>query len=94
MPQISIISILVRLNLIFLYAYFEYLYIFFMILSLLTITIGTFGAINQTKLKRLFGYSSISNMGYLLSLMCSFNTEAIFAIIFYIIVYNLISLSL
>lgn len=93
-PQISIITLLIRLNTIFLYPYFEYLYIFFMILSMLTITIGTFGAIYQTKLKRLFAYSSISNMGYLLSLLCSLNVESSFAIIFYIVVYNLISLGL
>jgi NADH:ubiquinone oxidoreductase subunit 2 (subunit N) len=93
-PQISIISVLLRLNMIFLYPYFNYLYVFFMILSMLTITIGTLGAIYQTKLKRLFAYSSISNMGYLLSLMCSLNVESMFAVIFYIIVYNLISLGL
>jgi NADH:ubiquinone oxidoreductase subunit 2 (subunit N) len=79
---------------IFLHAYFNSLYIFFLVLSILTVTIGTFGAIYQTKLKRLFAYSSISNMGYLLTMMCSLNIESIFAVIFYIIVYNIISLGL
>ena len=50
-PQISILSLLLRLNIIFLYAYLKDLYIFFMFLSMLTIAVGTFGAIYQTKLK-------------------------------------------
>lgn len=93
-PQISIITLLVRLNMIFLHAYFNSLYVFFLVLSILTVIIGTFGAIYQTKLKRLFAYSSISNMGYLLTMMCSLNIESIFAVIFYIVVYNIISFGL
>lgn len=93
-PQFSIITLLIRLNIIFLYAYLYYMQIFFMILAILSLTIGTFGAIYQTKLKRIFAFSSINNMGYLISLMCSLQIDSIFAIIFYLMVYNLISLSL
>jgi NADH:ubiquinone oxidoreductase subunit 2 (subunit N) len=61
---------------------------------MLSIVVGTLGAIYQTKLKRIFAYSSISNMGYALSLMCSLNVESVYSIIFYIIAYNIISLGL
>jgi NADH:ubiquinone oxidoreductase subunit 2 (subunit N) len=67
---------------------------FFIILAILSLTIGTFGAIYQTKLKRIFAFSSVNNMGYLISLMCSLHIDSIFAVIFYLMVYNLISLSL
>jgi NADH-quinone oxidoreductase subunit N len=93
-PQFSIITLLIRLNMIFLNAYLFYIQIFFMILGALSVTVGTFGAIYQTKLKRIFAYSSISNMGYLISIMCSLNIESVFAVIFYLMVYNFISLSL
>lgn len=94
MPQFSIITLLIRLNMIFLYAYLYYMQIFFMILAVLSLTIGTFGAIYQTKLKRIFAFSSVNNMGYLISLMCSLNVDSVFAVIFYLMIYNLISLSL
>ena len=91
MPQISILSLLLRLNIIFVYTYLKDLYIFFMFLSMLSIIVGTFGAIYQTKLKRIIAYSSISNMGYILSMMLTINIEGMYSVIFYIIVYNIMS---
>ena len=93
-PQISILSLLLRLNIVFVFAYLKYLYIFFMFLSMLTIAVGTLGAIYQTKLKRIMAYSSISNMGYILSVILTTNIEAMYSVIFYIIVYNIISIGL
>jgi proton-translocating NADH-quinone oxidoreductase chain N len=93
-PQISIISLLLRLNIIFIYAYLKYLYIFFMCLSILSIIVGTLGAIYQTKLKRIIAYSSISNMGYILSVLLTVNVEGLYGVIFYIIVYNIVSIGI
>lgn len=93
-PQISIIAAILRLNIIFLSTFYDYLYIFFAFLSVITVTVGTFGAIYQTKLKRIFAFSSISNMGYLLSLMCCLDIECMAGALFYIIVYNLITLGM
>ena len=62
-----------------------------MFLSMLSIIVGTFGAIYQTKLKRIIAYSSISNMGYILSMMLTINIEGMYSVIFYIIVYNIMS---
>ena len=93
-PQISILSLLLRLNIIFIYAYLKYLYIFFMFLSMLTIIVGTLGAIYQTKLKRILAYSGISNMGYILTAALTINIESMYSIIFYIIVYNIVTMGL
>lgn len=93
-PQLSIVTLLIRLNLIFLNAYMHYLQAFFIILAVLSLTIGTIGAIYQTNLKRIFAFSSVNNMGYLISLMCAINVDSIFVIILYLMVYNLIALSL
>lgn len=62
-----------------------------MFLSMLSIVVGTFGAIYQTKLKRIIAYSSISNMGYILSMMLTINIEGMYSVIFYILVYNIMS---
>ena len=65
LPKISVISVLTQLlinnNII-------------ISLSLLSIAIGTLGALNQTKMKRLLAYSGISHMGFIIlgySLMCN-----------------------
>lgn len=93
-PQISILSLLLRLNIIFLYAYLKYLYIFLMFLSIFSILVGTLGAIYQTKLKRIIAYSGISNMGYILTATLTIDVESMYSVIFYIIVYNIISIGL
>jgi NADH-quinone oxidoreductase subunit N len=72
----------------------KYLYIFFLILSIFTIVVGTFGAIYQIKLKRILAYSGISNMGYILTAALTINIESIYSIIFYIIVYNMVTMGL
>jgi NADH-quinone oxidoreductase subunit N len=93
-PQIGIFSTLIRLNIIFLKPYYNYLNMLFIILGMLSIVVGTLGAIYQTKLKRVFAYSSISNMGYAVLLLCTLNIESVFAVLFYVIVYNMINLGL
>jgi hypothetical protein len=49
--------------------------------------IGTFGAINQTKIKRLFAYSSIAHIGYMLLGLATGTIEAVESLLIYIIVY-------
>jgi proton-translocating NADH-quinone oxidoreductase chain N len=93
-PQISILSLLLRLNIIFLYSYIKYLYIFLMFLSIFSILVGTLGALYQTKLKRIIAYSGISNMGYILTATLTIDIESMYSVIFYIIVYNIISIGL
>ena len=93
-PQISIISLLLRLNIIFVYTFLKDLYLFFLTLSILSIIVGTLGAIYQTKLKRILAYSGISNMGYILSVLLTINIEGMYSVIFYIMVYNMIAIGL
>lgn len=51
--------------------------------------IGSFGALNQSLLKRLFAYSAISHIGYLLISFLTLNPSAI---LFYMLVYMVMSL--
>lgn len=86
-PPVGIIVLLIRLNVIFFAAFSDYLYIYFSVLSLLSVTIGILGAINQTKIKRIISYSSISNMGFLLSFMGIFNLENASCLLYYMFIY-------
>lgn len=51
--------------------------------------IGTFGAINQNKIKRLFAYSSIAHVGYLLIGLGTGTIAATESLLVYIIIYIL-----
>lgn len=92
-PKIVIISLLVRLfvNLLgYEIYYFNKLTFFCAILSLL---IGTLGAIYQVKLKRLLAYSSISHVGFLLIALSITTLESYYSLFFYITVYMILSFS-
>ncbi len=60
--------------------------------ALLSIAIGSFGAIFQKDLKRLLAYSSIAHVGFFLLGVASFGREATAACILYMIIYALISI--
>jgi len=51
--------------------------------------IGTFGALNQNKIKRLFAYSSIAHVGYLLLGLATGTIEAVESLLIYVIIYIL-----
>lgn len=54
-----------------------------------SIIIGVLGALNQTKLKRLIGYSGITHIGFLMILFYSITSQHLSLSNFYIIVYML-----
>lgn len=49
--------------------------------------IGTLGALNQNKIKRLFAYSSIAHVGYLLIGLATGTVEAVESLLIYITIY-------
>jgi NADH:ubiquinone oxidoreductase subunit 2 (subunit N) len=51
--------------------------------------VGTLGAINQNKIKRLFAYSSIAHVGYLLIALGTGSIEAVESLLVYIVIYIL-----
>jgi NADH-quinone oxidoreductase subunit N len=55
--------------------------------SLLSMLIGTLGAIGQTRTKRLFAYSSIAHVGYLLLALSTGTIEAAESLLLYVIIY-------
>lgn len=92
-PQLSILVLLFRLNLIF-SGFNKELFLLFLLLAGLSILVGTFGAINQNKLKRLLAFSAISNVGYSICVLCFAHYETYFSSFFFSMIYILSSLSL
>ena len=64
----------------------------FIFVGILSIAVGSFGAIFQKNLKRLLAYSSIGHVGFVLLSISSFSNAGFSAAIFYMMIYSLISL--
>lgn len=67
----------------------ENIFIFTGVLSLL---VGSFGAIFQTNIKRLLAYSSIGHVGFILLGMSSFHIMSFMACFIYITIYSIITI--
>lgn len=65
----------------------EILALLLAVLAALTIIYGNLGAIPQTNLKRLLGYSSIGHAGYLLIGLAAFSVSGSQAVLFYLMSY-------
>jgi len=78
-----------RLTIYTFYDLIEARQIIIIICAFLSMFVGTFGAINQNKIKRLFAYSSIAHVGYLLVGLATGTIEAIESLLVYIIIYIL-----
>jgi NADH-quinone oxidoreductase subunit N len=62
------------------------------VLAIATMTIGNLAALVQNNMKRLLAYSSIAHAGYLLMGFAALNTEALNAVLFYLVVYLIMNI--
>lgn len=62
--------------------------------SLLSMIIGSVGALRQRSLKRILAYSSISHVGYLLIPFIGMNSDVNTSVLFYLFGYSIVSLGL
>lgn len=60
--------------------------------SMASLAVGSFGAICQKNLKRLFAYSSIGHMGFVLLALATLKKEGFEAAVLYMVVYSLLAL--
>jgi NADH-quinone oxidoreductase subunit N len=71
-------------------AYFSYVFIFlFGSCAVLSLILGSLGALYQTKIKRLLAFSAIANLGYILLGFCNLSVFGLFASIYYFFLYTL-----
>ncbi len=71
---------------------FNWTYIL-LVSSLLSLLIGTILGLSQTRIKRLFAYSTISHLGFILLALTINSIESIQAFIFYLMQYSLTNLN-
>jgi len=62
------------------------------VIAVLTLTVGNLAAVNQTNIKRLLAYSSISHAGYMLLGLVAGNETGITGIAVYVMVYTFMNL--
>lgn len=92
-PKIAILSLVVRL---FSYVFYGLLLPWQEVLilcSILSMIIGTLGALWQNKLKRLLAYSGIGHIGYMLIGISAGSIEGIYATFFYAIIYIVMTIA-
>jgi NADH-quinone oxidoreductase subunit N len=94
LPKIIIFSLFVKLFVLVFSPYQNFWTLFLTFSSLLSIFIGTFSALYQKRLKRLFAYSTIVHTGFvLLGIICA-SPDSIKSLSFYVVVYSLITILL
>jgi NADH-quinone oxidoreductase subunit N len=88
LPKIGLFLLLTRICYTGFYSIFGESYqIYFFMVALLSIFIGSFGGLDQKKLKTLFAYSSISHTGYLLLSFSSGDIEGVQFMFYYLVIY-------
>src|SRR6056300_2059094 len=93
-PKLAIMAVFLRL---FLVGFYDFLFSWQSILivsSLLSLFIGSFGAVSQTRVKRLLVYSSIGHMGYLLMGVASGTVEGVQSVLLYLCIYSVMTLNI
>jgi len=93
LPKLAVFAFLIRFYIVFLHELVSMWYTIFFFAGLLSVLWGTFGALNQLNIKRLYAYSAIVNVGYLLTALSYGTLESLVVTINYLIVYLLSTLS-
>jgi NADH-quinone oxidoreductase subunit N len=86
-PKFAIILILIRACQVPFAFLFEWWAPFLLFSALVSLLVGTFGALGQQKIKRFIAYSSIGHSGFLLLGLSVGTIESLFSVIFYSIFY-------
>jgi len=86
-PKIAIFVLLIRIFYYSFYGFIENWRYFVVFVTILSVLVGSFGGIEQRKLKSLLAYSSISHMGYSFIAFCSGTFEGIQMLFSYLCIY-------
>nr|YP_009488819.1 NADH-ubiquinone oxidoreductase chain 2 [Grateloupia filicina]AWD77489.1 NADH-ubiquinone oxidoreductase chain 2 [Grateloupia filicina] len=87
MPKLVILSLLFRLLTFSFHDFLLFWRNIILVCTLLSLLIGTLGALSQTKWKRFFAYSSITHVGFFLLALLTGGSESVSNIVFYAIIY-------
>lgn len=91
---IGILSTISKLSVIYVIFQIQYISKLLIISSSISIIVGVLGALNQTKIKRLLGYSGITHIGFIILLFSCLTTQYLLLPNFYIFVYMITLIAL
>lgn len=93
--KISLILIFFRfIQTFFLFLPISFYQNIFLFCGILSIFIGTFGAILQTKIKRMLAFSTITHVGFIILGFSTLSFNGMFSVLFYLITYIVLSFSI
>jgi len=88
-PKLAIFILLIRIFYYGFYGFIDSWRYFIVIIAILSIIVGSFGGLEQRKIKTLLAYSSISHMGYSLIAFNSGTLEGLQMLIGYLLIYTI-----
>ena len=94
LPKLALFIFSMRLFTAFLYEYFSVWYSIFFFAGLLSVLLGTFAALNQLSIKRLYAYSAIVNVGYLVTALSYGTLSSFSATLNYLLIYLISTFSI
>ena len=87
-PKIGLFVLLTRICYVSFYPIFVTNYqVYFFLFAVLSVFVGSFGGLEQRKLKTLLAYSSVSHTGYLLLSFSTGNAEGMQMMFYYLVIY-------
>jgi NADH-quinone oxidoreductase subunit N len=93
-PKISLFMLLLKLYFMYFIDILSDMNFILIYCSIISVFIGTVGALLQTSVKRLLAYSAVSHVGYIILGFVTGSFEGLIGVIFYVFVYVLIMLSI
>lgn len=93
-PKISIFAVLFRVCFGASYGFILSWQKILILSSILSMILGSLAALSQNKIKRLLAWSSIGHVGFLLSALCTGTVEGSQALLFYLIIYIIMTIVL
>lgn len=92
-PKLILLTVLMRWMAVTYYIFIDFSFLF-STLGILSIFFGIFFANRQKRLKRFIAYSSISQLGYTIILLCMINYDTYAGVYFFIVIYLIASVAL
>lgn len=93
-PKVSVLAVVMRLCYQSFYDFMLPWQKIFILSSIASMVLGSLAALSQNKIKRLLAWSSIGHVGYLLVALCCGTVEGIQALLVYLVIYLVMTISL
>jgi NADH-quinone oxidoreductase subunit N len=93
-PKIILFSLVIKLVFLLFFSFNELFTAFFLFASISSIAVGSFSALYQKRIKRLFAYSTIAHTGFILLAISASSGDSAKSLIFYIVIYSLLTVLL